>query len=97
MTRTIFWKNWELLKMTYKIKYEKGCLKYLKKLDRNTQIRILNAINQLPFGDVKKLQGNTGDYRLRVGSYRIVFSKDDENLIIIVIEIAPRGEIYKRL
>ncbi|MCX8130863.1 MAG: type II toxin-antitoxin system RelE/ParE family toxin [Clostridia bacterium] len=83
--------------MIYKIKYEKDCLKYLKKLDRNTQIRILNAINQLPFGDVKRLQGNTGDYRLRVGSYRIVFSKDDENLIISVIEIAPRGEIYKRL
>lgn len=83
--------------MIYKIKYEKDCLKHLKKLDRNTQIRILNAINRLPFGDVKRLQGNTGDYRLRVGSYRIVFSKDDENLIISVIEIAPRGEIYKRL
>lgn len=81
--------------MIYKIKYEKDCLKYLKKLDRNTQIRILNAINQLPSGDVKKLQGNTGDYRLRVGSYRIVFSKDDENLIIIVIEIAPRGETIR--
>lgn len=83
--------------MIYKIKYEKDCIKYLKKLDRNTQIRILNAINQLPCGDVKKLQGNSGDYRLRVGNYRIVFSKEDEKLIIVVIEIAPRGEIYKRL
>ena len=83
--------------MRYKIKYEKDCLKYLKKSDRNTQVRIINAINQLPLGDVKKLQGNTEDYRLRVGSYRIIFNKDDENLIISIIEIAPRGEVYKRI
>ncbi|KJR48955.1 RelE/StbE replicon stabilization toxin [Desulfosporosinus sp. I2] len=82
--------------MRYKIKYEKDCLEYLEKLDRNTQVRIINAISQLPFGDVKKLQGNINDYRLRVGNYRIVFSKDDENILICVIKIAPRGEVYKK-
>jgi mRNA interferase RelE/StbE len=82
--------------MRYNIKYEKECLKYLKKLDRNTQVRIINAINQLPFGDVKKLQG-IADYRLRVGNYRIVFSKDDENIVISIIKIGPRGEVYKKL
>ena len=82
--------------MRYKIKYEKECLKYLKKSNRNMQVRIINAINQLPYGDVKKLQGSKEDYRLRVGNYRIVFSKDDENLIIFIIEIASRGEVYKR-
>ncbi|MDR3602883.1 MAG: type II toxin-antitoxin system RelE/ParE family toxin [Desulfosporosinus sp.] len=66
-------------------------------MDRNTQVRIINAISQLPFGDVKKLQGNIDDYRLRVGNYRIVFSKDDENILICVIKIAPRGEVYKKL
>lgn len=83
--------------MKYNISYEKKCLKYFKKLDKNTQIRILKAINQLPLGDVKRLQGNTENYRLRVGSYRIVFSKDDEKFIILVIEILPRGEVYNRL
>lgn len=80
--------------MRYKIKYEKDCLKYLKKLDRNTQVKIINAISQLPFGDVKKLQGSIADYRLRVGNYRIIFSKDDKNIIISIIKIAPRGEVY---
>jgi mRNA interferase RelE/StbE len=83
--------------MRYKIKYEKDCLKYLKKLNRNMQVGIINAINQLPYGDVKKLQGNKDDYRLRVGNYRIVFSKDAENLIIYIIKIASRGEVYKGL
>ncbi len=83
--------------MRYKINYEKRCLKYFKKLDRHTQLRIIKGINQLPLGDVKRLQGNTEDYRLRIGSYRIIFSKDDENLIILIIDIAPRGEVYGKL
>ncbi len=41
--------------MKYNIKYEKKCLKYLKKLDRDTQLRIIKAVNQLPLGDVKKV------------------------------------------
>lgn len=83
------------MKMKYDIHYDKKCLKYLKRLDKNTQLRIIKAINSLPGGDVKKLHGNMEDYRLRVGDYRIIFSKDDEKLIIYVIEIAPRGDVYK--
>lgn len=83
--------------MRYKIKYEKECLKYLKRLDKSTQLRIINALNSLPYGDVKKLQGKTEMYRLRVGSYRIIFSRDHENLVILVIEIGSRGKIYKKL
>lgn len=82
--------------MKYDIKYEKRCLKYLKKLDKNTQFRIVKAINELPLGDVKRLQGNTESYRLRVGNYRIIFCKDDESLIILVLEIGPRGEVYNK-
>jgi mRNA interferase RelE/StbE len=85
------------MKMRYNIRYEKTCLKYLKKLDRNTQLRIIKSINRLPFGDVKKLQGKTEDYRLRVGKYRVIFSKEEKNLTINVIEIASRGEIYNKL
>lgn len=47
------------------IQYSKQALKFLNKQDRPTRIRIVNAINHLPSGDVKKLQGTTG-YRLRV-------------------------------
>ena len=80
--------------MKYNIKYEKACLKYLKKLDRNTQLRIIKSINQLPSGDVKKLQGKAEDYRLRVGKYRIVYMYENEQTIKI-IKIDTRGDIYK--
>jgi len=63
---------------------------------KNTQLRIIKVINELPFGDVKRLQGGSNNYRLRVGDFRIIFSKDGEKLIILVIEIGPRGDIYNR-
>lgn len=81
--------------MIYKIKYEKRVLKYLKKLDKSSQSRIIKAINELPKGDVKKLQGNTVNYRLRVGRYRIIFSKDDKKLFILILEVGPRGQVYR--
>lgn len=43
--------------MKYNIKYEKGCLKYLKRLDKNTQLRIIKAINRLPSGMLKSYKG----------------------------------------
>lgn len=82
--------------MKYSIKYAKSSLKYLRRLDKNTQVRIIKAINDLPLGDIKKLQGSPENYRLRVGNFRIIFSKDDKYLIILIIEIGPRGEIYNK-
>lgn len=75
-----------------KIQYSKQALKFLSKQDHQTKTRILNAINALPAGDVKKLQGTTG-YRLRVGSYRIIF--DYSGNIIMIEKIDSRGQVYK--
>lgn len=74
------------------IQYSKQSLKFLKKQDLPTRKRIINAINILPKGDVKKLQGEDG-YRLRVGAYRILFDKDGN--VIFITKIGNRGEIYK--
>lgn len=58
--------------------------------------RITDAINKLekepPEGDIKKLQGRDG-YRVRVGSYRIIFDIEPDR--IYVYKIAPRGQAYK--
>ncbi len=68
----------------------------MKRLDKDSQLRIIRAINDLPYGDVKKLQGNNSYYRLRVGNYKIIFNKDDVRITIIIIEIGLRGGIYNR-
>lgn len=75
-----------------KIQYSKQAIKFLSKQDKPTKIRIVNAINNLPEGDVKKLQGQEG-YRLRVGDYRVLF--DYTGKIIYIEKIGNRGQIYK--
>ncbi len=67
--------------------------KRFDKLDSKTKARVANAIKRLPNGDIKKLTGLKNDYRLRVGNYRILYSM--ENDIIIVKNILPRGQAYK--
>ena len=74
------------------IQYSKQALKFLKKQDVPTRNRIINAINLLPAGDVKALQGRN-DYRLRVGDYRIIF--DINGNILLIEAIGNRGQIYK--
>ncbi len=77
----------------FKIVYSKKAVKFLKKQDTVTQKRIVTAISKLPLeGDIKKLQGADG-YRLRIGNYRILF--DINGIIIDIIDIGNRGQIYK--
>lgn len=74
------------------IRYSKQAIKFLSKRDPNTQKRIINAINAIPLGDIKKLQGQNG-YRLRVGDYRVIFDRDGN--ILYIEKIDNRGQIYK--
>jgi len=74
------------------IQYTKQAIKFLSKQDKATKIRIVHAINKLPNGDIKKLQGKDG-YRLRVGNYRIIL--DMNGNVIKIIKIDNRGQIYK--
>jgi mRNA interferase RelE/StbE len=77
----------------FQIIYSKNALKFLKKQDKSTQQRIITAIEKLPLeGDIIKLQGIDG-YRLRVGTFRVLFNVN--GIIIDIIDIGNRGQIYK--
>ena len=75
------------------INYSKQAIKFLSKQDKLTKIRIVTAINNLPSGDVKKLQGEEG-YRLRVGNFRIIFDYDGN--VLRIEKIDNRGQVYKK-
>jgi mRNA interferase RelE/StbE len=50
-----------------------------------------------PFASIpnaKKLHGRSG-YRLRVGDWRVIYEINKEEIIILVLKIAPKGEVYK--
>ncbi len=54
------------------------------------------ASNPRPRG-CKKLVGHDNLYRLRVGDWRITYIIKDADLIVLVIEVAPRGGAYRNL
>lgn len=74
--------------------------KILHKLDRETFLRLRDAINHLardprPAG-YKKIMGTKNLYRIRVGEWRISYALEKEQLIILVVEISTRGDAYRK-
>lgn len=81
--------------MKRKVVYLKTAVKALQRYDIQTQERIFEAIDHIPQGDIKKLQGEKYPplFRLRVGKYRIVYHFDKNQIVIAKID--TRGDIYK--
>ena len=82
----------------HSIRYTSDGLKTLRRMPRNTADLIRRKIQEVAVDpatsrNVKKLKGRDG-YRLRVGDWRIVYDLDNGVLVLIVIEIGPRGSIY---
>lgn len=83
--------------MSYAYQIERKALKFIQKQPADQQRRIYAAIYKLPgTGDRRELQGHKGVFRLRVGSYRIVYTVDNGQLIVCVVDADNRGDIYKR-
>ncbi len=83
--------------MKYEIKIEKQAIKFISKQPKPHRERILKAIYQLPNeGDIKKLKGSDDTFRLRVGDYRVIYSVDGEALIVSVVDVGNRGQIYNK-
>ena len=82
--------------MKYNIKLLKKARKFIEAQPKNQQERILKAINNLPnFGDIVPLYGKKDSFRLRVGDYRIIYEVQNELLLITVVNVNNRGQVYK--
>jgi mRNA interferase RelE/StbE len=71
----------------------------LRKLDRVAARRILKAIDKLaqdprPSG-CKQLKGGAGELRIRVGDFRVVYDVNDAEVVILVLRVGHRREIYR--
>ena len=85
--------------MTYHIEFAKPAAKQLKALSPQEQQRIKSKIDALvdsprPYG-VVKLSGEDDLYRIRVGDYRIIYSIQDHRLLILVLKIGHRRDVYQ--
>lgn len=81
----------------YKINYSNSARKFLKKLPKEKQKHILNVLERSkirPESYFEKLVGEK-TYKLRAGEYRILADISNNQLIILVIKIGHRKNIYK--
>ena len=89
--------------MNWTIEVKPNALKQYAKLDTPTKKRIKNALIELENSDnpfthtnVKNLSGELkGDYRLRVGDWRLLFTPDKLSQMLYIYAILPRGNAYK--
>lgn len=83
---------------TYRIEFSPSAERAFRKLTRNLQERLVKvidklALNPLPNG-VKKLSGEVNLFRVRVGDYRIIYQMKSSELIILVVRVGHRKDIY---
>lgn len=85
----------------YQIIITKKPEKTLHKLPRNVVNRLAQAIDTLADNprpaDCKKLVGYDNLYRMRVGDWRISYAIEEDQLIVLVLEVAARGSAYRNL
>jgi len=83
----------------YAIEIAPAAERAIKKLSADIQKRIIKAILSLedeprPSG-IRKLSGEDNLYRIRVGDYRIVYQIRDDVLIVIIVRVGHRREVYR--
>jgi len=83
----------------YELIYHKDALKFLAKQEVAVQERIAKGLAGLliipPKGDIRLLKGYQGLYRLRIGTYRILFEINHTEELVYIQAIDSRGGIYK--
>jgi len=81
------------------ITYSKGAIRTLKRMPSNASALIVSKIEQFATdpmslgNNLKPLKGRPGEFRLRVGDWRVIMTETGE--IVAVIKIGPRGSVYE--
>ena len=85
----------------YVVEVSPAAGRQIRKLDRNTQERVLARIEKLQEDprprEASKLQSPEELYRIRVGDYRIVYHVEDDRLLVLIVKVGNRKEVYRNL
>lgn len=85
---------------SYRVEIEPPAWDAIMRLGKRDQERVLVAVEALevaprPSG-VKKLEGVANLYRVRVGDFRIIYTVNDGVLLVVIVAVGNRREIYKK-
>ena len=83
----------------YAIRYKPSAAKAFRRIHPREQQRLRSAIEDLacnphPAGSVQLIDG-VGEWRVRVGDYRVIYDINDDVLVILVLRIGHRREVYR--
>ncbi len=85
---------------TYRVELERAVLKTLRNLPKNIVSRLQQAIDTLvdnprPVGCIR-LQSKRELYRVRVGDWRIIYTINNDELLVVVVDVGSRGGVYRK-
>lgn len=85
--------------MSYSIVFVPSAQRSLQQIEKRDQKRIVARIDALaedpyPPG-ARKLSGGTAEFRIRIGDYRVIYSVNDVEILVVVIRIGHRKDVYR--
>ena len=87
--------------MRYSVEFRPAVLKSMKRLPKKELRRIKNKIedlaDDLPDPTITKMKGNNTFHRIRTGDFRIIYEIHEDHLVILVVKVGHRKDVYKRL
>jgi len=85
---------------SFEIEWKRSAVRELRKLPKEIVVRLVAAVEALaqdphPIG-ARKLAGSQHTYRIREGSYRVIYEVDASTVVITIVRVGHRREIYRR-
>ena len=85
----------------YRINYSPAAKRDLKRLPADVQDRVRDALDEIvdnPYEHIKKLKtsSNSSIFAYRIGNYRVIMSIHDFEMIILVLEVGDRKNVYRK-
>ncbi len=85
--------------MAYSIEFRPAVLKSMKRYPKRDLVKIKKKIEELgrnlPEPNTTKMKGDNSFHKIRTGDYRIIFEIHDDRLIILIVKVGHRKDVYK--
>ena len=87
--------------MQYSIEFRPAVLKQLQRFPKKDLVRLKKKIEELgtnlPNSTATKMKGKNSFHKIRSGNYRIIYEIHDDKVVILIVRIGHRKDVYKRL
>jgi mRNA interferase RelE/StbE len=85
--------------VSYTVKWSSAASKVLRKLPQRVSQRLVKAadrlaVNPRPRGCIR-LEGKSGQYRIREGDYRLIYEVRDDILVVLIVKVGDRKDVYR--